>query len=227
MCAAAGGAAGRQGLPGQSGTEPGQDGAAGRGDPGRQHPGRGLRGHDLPAHGWARLHLSTSYTWARSTASHNTGVACAYQRYGPASITQNEWLVTPALDFSALTNPKLEFYEASPYWGDYGEHHYVMVSTTSQTDPAQFARCWHWTPLNHAINENAFGATPAMVNLAAFAGQPSSTSPCGTWAATPTTGTSTTCGSTSRRCTTWRSPPSRPTCSSSTPRKRRRPRWPS
>ena len=85
----------------------------------------------FPPAGWARLHLSTSYTWARSTTSHNTGVACAYQRYGPSTITQNEWLVTPALDFTTLTNPKLEFYEASPYWGSYGGHHYVMVSTTS------------------------------------------------------------------------------------------------
>lgn len=126
----------------------------------------------FPPAGWARLHLSTSYTWARSTTSHNTGVACAYQRYGPSTITQNEWLVTPALDFTTLTNPKLEFYEASPYWGSYGGHHYVMVSTTSQTTPAEFATVVDWTPLNHTINENAFGATPTTISLAAYAGQP-------------------------------------------------------
>ncbi|MDO9693753.1 MAG: choice-of-anchor J domain-containing protein [Candidatus Latescibacteria bacterium] len=132
----------------------------------------GFEATTFPPTGWARLHLSTSYAWARSTTSHNTGVACAWVRYGPSTITQNEWLVTPALDFSALTNPKLEFYEASPYWGSYGEHHYVMVSTTSQTTPASFSTVVDWTPLNHSINENAFGATPTVVNLSAYAGQP-------------------------------------------------------
>jgi hypothetical protein len=133
---------------------------------------QGFESTTFPPTGWARIHLSTSYTWARSTTAHNTGVACTWMRYGPSTITQNEWLVTPALDFTTLTNPKLEFYEASPYWGSYGGHHYVMVSTTSQTTPGSFTTVTDWTPANHYIDESAFGATPAVVNLSAYAGQP-------------------------------------------------------
>ncbi len=133
---------------------------------------QGFETATFPPTGWARLHLSTSYAWARSTTWHNTGVACAWVRYGPSTVTQNEWLVTPALDFSTLTSPKLEFYEAAPYWSSYGEHHYIMVSTTSQTTPGAFVPLIDWTPLNHYIDEGAFGAAPTIVDLSAYAGQP-------------------------------------------------------
>ncbi len=124
----------------------------------------------FPPKGWTRRHLSTSYTWARSLSAQHEGVASAWVRYGPPAIIQDEWLVSPALDFSTLTHPMLEFYEASPYWRDYGEHHHIMIRSANQTTPGTYTTLLDWTPLNHVINELAFGATPTVVNLSAYAG---------------------------------------------------------
>ncbi len=130
----------------------------------------GFESATFPPAGWSTIHLGNSYAWARTTSAAHTGGACAWVRYGPQGSSQDEWLVTPALDFSSLTAPKLAFFEDADYWSDYGDHHYVMVSTTSPTDPAAFTAVSVMTPANHAIN--GFAGDPVVVDLSAYAGQP-------------------------------------------------------
>lgn len=123
----------------------------------------------FPPAGWATFSQGNSTTWVQVETAR-TGMYCAAVFYGPQGTTQDEWLVTPALDFSTLAEIRLEFYEEEDYWADYGDHHYVMVSTTSQTDPAAFTIVEDMTPTNHSVG--GFAGSPATADLSAYAGEP-------------------------------------------------------
>jgi len=77
-------------------------------------------------------------------------------------------MVSPAIDLSTAINPKLEFYEDAVDWNA-GYHHYIMVSTTSQTDPGAFVAVADWTPGNHSIP--GFAGEPTIVSLLDFVGE--------------------------------------------------------
>ncbi|MEZ4398169.1 MAG: choice-of-anchor J domain-containing protein [Candidatus Krumholzibacteriia bacterium] len=123
----------------------------------------------VPPTGWAIIQLGSSNTWEATSNYVHSGDFSAYVRYGPQGSPQDEYLVTPALDFSAFASAYLEFYEQQQYWPGYGEHHYIGVSTTSQTDPAEFTMLVDWTPANHAID--GFASDPEVVDLSAYAGE--------------------------------------------------------
>ncbi len=120
--------------------------------------------------GWYKIHLGNTWGWSRTTGASNTGNACAFVRSGSASTTQDEYLVSPALDFSYHIAPMIGWYEEEAYWYSRGGTHYVMVSTTSQTDPSTFEVVAEMTPENHTIG--GFGGTQIQVDLSAYAGEP-------------------------------------------------------
>jgi len=123
----------------------------------------------FPPPGWQRLHLGNSYQWGQTNYTSRSAPYSAFVQYGPASATMNEWLITPALDFTGLTDIRLEFFEEEGYWVNYGDHHYIMVSTTSQTDTGTFAVVSDMTPANHSIGD--FTGDPTVVDLSAYAGE--------------------------------------------------------
>ncbi len=129
----------------------------------------GFEGSWPPA-GWAVIHLGSSTTWERNGSYKHSGAYSARVHYGLQGVLQDEYLVTPALDFSSLGAAYLEFYEHQAYWPGYGEHHYIAISTTSQTDPGAFTTLVDWTPANHEI----FGFTgdPVTVALQDYVGEP-------------------------------------------------------
>lgn len=134
----------------------------------------GFEGSWPPA-GWAVIHLGTSFTWQRVSNYVHTGQYAARMHYGPQGVLQDEYLVTPALDFSSLEAAYLEFHEAQQYWEGFGEHHYIAVSTTSQTDPSAFTMLVDWTPANHVIDgilDFAGADDPTTVALHAYIGEP-------------------------------------------------------
>ena len=124
----------------------------------------------VPPTGWAVIHLGASYTWAQTSSAAHGGTYSAWLHYGPQGIPQDEYLVTPAIDLSAIGAAYLEFFEDQAYWPGYGDHHYLGVSTTSQTDPAAFTFIADWTPANHTIDEG-FAGDPVTVSLADYVGQ--------------------------------------------------------
>ncbi|MBM4118714.1 hypothetical protein FJ251_13460, partial [bacterium] len=130
---------------------------------------QGFEGSWPPA-GWAVIHLGNATTWERNSSYKRSGSYSARVHYGAQGTQQDEYLVTPALDFSALQSAYLEFYEHQAYWPGYGEHHYIAVSTTSQTDPGAFTTIVDWTPANHDIA--GFAGDPVTVALSAYAGEP-------------------------------------------------------
>lgn len=124
----------------------------------------------VPPPGWAMIDAGVGSNWFQTDFIAHSGTYCAVVAYDDPGLFQDEWLVTPALDFSTLNAPYLEFYEDEDYWSGYGLHHYVAVSTTSQTDPGAFTMILDMTPTNHTVN--GFAGDPVTVSLAAYAGQP-------------------------------------------------------
>jgi len=73
----------------------------------------------------------------------------------------------PALDLDNF--PSLVFYEHEANWASAGEHHYIMASTGSQTDPDDFFVVADMTPANHTIG--GFDGAPTLIDLSSLAGQ--------------------------------------------------------
>ncbi len=126
----------------------------------------GFEGAFLPA-GWHSMTSGAATPWEQTDTAANTGQYSAAVFYGPQGAFQDEWLVTPALDLSAASACYLDFFEAANWWDGYGLRHSIMVSTTSQTDPAAFTPAIIWTPAGHPI-----GSTfqEANVDLSAYIG---------------------------------------------------------
>jgi hypothetical protein len=130
-----------------------------------------LEGFELlfPPSGWAIIHLGETYQWQPTSAATHSGARAAMIRSGGAGLSQDEWLVTAPLDFSSTVAPKLEWYEEENNWS-LGDHHYIAVSTTSQTDPEAFTMVHTMTPSTHSVP--GFGGAPVTVDLSAYAGEP-------------------------------------------------------
>ncbi|MFH1845931.1 MAG: choice-of-anchor J domain-containing protein [bacterium] len=124
----------------------------------------------VPPPGWAMLDQGSGSNWFQTDFIAHSGTYCAVVAYDDPGLFQDEWLVTPLLDFTGKSAIYLEFYEDEDYWASYGLAHYVMVSTTSQTDPASFTPVMTMTPANHTVN--GFGGAPVTVSLAAYANEP-------------------------------------------------------
>lgn len=121
----------------------------------------------LPS-GWYKIHEGVSYSWGGTTSRAQTGNRSIYCRDGSPGSAQDEYLVTPALDFSYNISPNIGWYESENDWQSRGGTHYIMVSTTSQTDASAFEIVAEMTPATHDIA--GFGDTMQEVSLAAYAG---------------------------------------------------------
>nr|MEE4269247.1 choice-of-anchor J domain-containing protein [Candidatus Krumholzibacteria bacterium] len=128
----------------------------------------GFEGSFPPA-GWAIIHLGNTYQWQSTTAASHTGARSALLHSGGVGQPQDEWLVTAPLDLSTTVAPKLEWYEEENNW-NLGDHHYIAVSTTSQTDPEAFTMIHTMTPATHTVA--GFGGAPVTLDLSAYAGEP-------------------------------------------------------
>lgn len=126
----------------------------------------------FPPAGWHVVDggSSTGDGWFRSNNMSRSGSYSAAVLYQPSTNVKSEWLITPALDFSLDSVILLRFYEDGEFWDGYGEHHKILVSTTSQTDTTTFTTVLDMTPSNH--NVAGFDGEPVVVDLSAYAGQP-------------------------------------------------------
>ncbi len=125
---------------------------------------------DWPLADWTIMAHGEAYTWDQTNAAANSGTFSAWVQYGDQGTWQDEWLVTPAMDFTGATLPKLSFFEDEAYWDGYGDHHYISISTTVPNDPLAFTDVAVMTPADHTIN--GFGGDPVIVDLSAYAGEP-------------------------------------------------------
>lgn len=123
----------------------------------------------FPPSGWKKISNGTAdEEWNLASDDARSGFYSAKVSFSPKDRTMDEWLVSPAINFSQVKQAFLQFYELGAYWGD-GIHHYIMVSTTSQTNVSSFTTLLDMTPQNHAIN--GFVGEPVEIDLSAFKGK--------------------------------------------------------
>jgi hypothetical protein len=123
-----------------------------------------------PPAGWSVLHFGDSFTWSQTSAKQHTGTYSAWIQYCGQTEAQDEYLVSPLIDLSEISNLYLEFYEDEDYWSGYGDHHYIGISTTVPNDPDAYTWIADMTPANHTIN--GFDGDPVTFNLIDYAGEP-------------------------------------------------------
>ncbi len=105
----------------------------------------------------------TGQDWTTSTTAYSGSVA-AYVRYENVSGGfAEDWLVTPALDLSSITNTELSFYTRDSGYGDESDYS-IRVSTSSQTDRESF---------NTITTKTSYGTTylKEIVDLSSYDGQ--------------------------------------------------------
>jgi hypothetical protein len=121
-----------------------------------------------PPDGWQMVSHGDGWPWNRSSQRQRTGFFSAYVPNSAPGQVADEWFVLTT-NFSTLAGPTLAWYESQNNWVERGEHHYIMVSTTSATEPAAFDTVLDMTPDNHAVP--GFEGEPIVVDLSAYAGE--------------------------------------------------------
>ena len=87
---------------------------------------------------WARFEVGTpGFQWAPTTANPNSGSRAAFM-VKQNGVATEDWLVTPQVLVPA--NGQLRFYNRLAQNANQGNMFYIMVSTTSQTDPTTFTQ---------------------------------------------------------------------------------------
>jgi hypothetical protein len=70
--------------------------------------------------GWTINNYNISYTWDTASFLPATGLRNMHCLYDDNLLQQNEWLITPLLDFSPCTSVSVQFYwNGSKYWSIY------------------------------------------------------------------------------------------------------------
>jgi len=127
-----------------------------------------FEGADFPPSNWNIINDGFILdNWTSSSAKANTGSKSAYAEAYYMAL--NHWLITPAVDLSSATGVYLYFNEDQAEWADNGSHHYIKVSTTSQTNTSSFTTILDMIPATHTIA--GFGNGAVMVDLSAYAGE--------------------------------------------------------
>ena len=101
----------------------------------------GFEGTTFPPTNWTKTNVdpTTAYQWIQTSANHqHGGTYCAGVHWDPTLAQQNEWLITPTLNLTALSTPMLNFWwSMSYYWGVTPNNNYdfkVKVSLDGGTN---------------------------------------------------------------------------------------------
>ena len=120
----------------------------------------GFEGSAFPPTDWTTIHVSGSYSWARTTDYHHNGSACAYMHYTTGG---NNWLITPKL-VVASTADSLAFWAKKGSSGTTTIS--IKVSTTTLDTNSFGASIATYTPENLTTTFQRFS-----VPLSAYVGQ--------------------------------------------------------
>jgi len=120
--------------------------------------------------GWTRIQNLPAHHWDRTSLKSHSGLYSVWVHYSDPGEDLDEWLVTPAMNFMDRSRIYLRFHEDQDYWAGFGGHHYIMISTTLQDDPAAFTTLVDWTPDNHIIT--GFQNGPTVLDLSDYIDEP-------------------------------------------------------
>ena len=135
----------------------------------------GFEGGVLPPAGWTRIITNPSYTWVISTTNIHTGTYGADCQYDPALVPQNEWLITPSMDFRGYTSLHLSFWwMMSYYWGVTPYDNYDLNVKISTDGGTIWTLIWNEDTIGTFTNWQWYNTTLGTpVDLAAYIGQAS------------------------------------------------------
>ncbi len=122
----------------------------------------------VPPSGWARINkgfILDNWTASGWVVHSGQKAALAESGYG---VALDHWLVTPAIDLSSFSHAYLYFYEDEEDWSGNGSHHFIKVSTTSQTNTSSFTTVLDMTPADHTID--GMQGNAVVVDLSAYVG---------------------------------------------------------
>lgn len=102
----------------------------------------GFEGATFPPAGWTSFTgtngLGTVQDWIQAEAPYTGTYAAANQYENVNGGIAEDWLVTSQIDLTSATNTELLFYSTQSFGTDYGSTYEVKVSTSSQTNHADF-----------------------------------------------------------------------------------------
>jgi hypothetical protein len=120
----------------------------------------------VPPTCWSEVITNATYNWAISATTDYAQV-----EYDPAPAAQDEWLVTPTLDFSALSHPRLSFsWLMSYYWGVDPYNNYDLNCKISIDNGVNWTLIW--SEAGEGVFTN-FTWTPEVIDLLAYSGKSS------------------------------------------------------
>jgi hypothetical protein len=126
-------------------------------------------GEAFPPLGWGIYDVDGNAnvrTWISSTAQNHTpgGTKSAFHNYGPASQTEDGWMVTPKIPLPSGIEIKLSFwsYNGFPTW--YGKNSVLISTTGNAGGSADFTEIWTTPTVTNSWIET-------VLDLTAYAGQ--------------------------------------------------------
>ncbi len=128
----------------------------------------------IPPSGWSHQQTNNNYTWTISSQSPHGGFYCAQVLYDPQLRQQDEWLITPSLDFTGYTQGIfLSFYWKTSYYWAVEQDTFDFNVQISLDGGSSWETVWNEDTLDVFTSwiwyETSFH-TP--INLTAYAGNP-------------------------------------------------------
>ncbi|WP_204346158.1 T9SS-dependent choice-of-anchor J family protein [Psychroserpens algicola] len=123
----------------------------------------------FPPQGWISYRgiddIGPANDWIPTTQSH-TGNSAAFSRFSDNAIgVAEDWLVTPLIDLSSVTESELRFFSKETYGTFYASQYDVRVSTSSQTDHSSFTTVASYNDFNDSTYEEF------VIDLSTYDGQ--------------------------------------------------------
>src|SRR5690606_39166526 len=131
----------------------------------------GFEGTTFPPSGWTIDQSNPNQSWKQiaGVGGWGTGKAAAVE-YDPALILQDEWLITPAIDLSSVSDAVLSLAIGySYYWGVDPNDNYDVYVKVSVDDGATWTKIWDGDEV--APFEPPFQLIPLSLPLTDFVGE--------------------------------------------------------
>jgi hypothetical protein len=119
----------------------------------------------VPPHCWSEIIANANFHWKASTSDPGW----ADVEYDPAPASQDEWLVTPVMDFTNLAHPRLSFkWMMSYYWSVSPYNNYDLNCKISTDGGTSWIKIWSETDEG---TFTTYEAKTKTLDLLAYAGQ--------------------------------------------------------